>query len=119
MRADETGNILILPFGLREVVVPLRCLLRALHIREKVINHIRLVQQRQDGRGHLQLFQIQARTYPCDANVPRVAAQLKPGQPGVISRARDVEGGLDGYTGWHREQWTIVSCKSAFRIRFC
>lgn len=52
----------------------------------------------------LHLFQIQARTYPCDANVPQVAAKLKPGEPGVISRAREVEsGGLDGYTGWHRD----------------
>lgn len=51
----------------------------------------------------LHLFQIQARTYPCDANVPQVAAKLEPGDPGVISRAREVEsGGLDGYTGWHR-----------------
>lgn len=52
----------------------------------------------------LHLFQIQARTYPCDANVPLVAAKLKPGESGVISRARKVEsGGLDGYTGWHRD----------------
>ncbi len=51
----------------------------------------------------LHLFQIQARTYPCDANVPEVAAKLEPGDPGVISRAQDVEsGGLAGYAGWHR-----------------
>jgi hypothetical protein len=51
----------------------------------------------------LHLFQIQARTYPCDENVPSTAAQLEPGQPGVISQAREVDGGLDGYTGWHRD----------------
>lgn len=35
--------------------------------------------------------------------MPNAVRGLEPGQPGVISSFGEVEGGLDGYTGWHRD----------------
>ena len=36
-------------------------------------------------------------------HVPNAVKSLEPGQPGVISSLGTVDGGLDGYTGWHRD----------------